>query len=1083
MQILTASRYQKRFFVEWKLNPKSISYNTVLAFEIFGELNRQALHGALNQFIHDYDEGCRSYFLECDDLIQQVIIDQVQVDIEYTHLHELSDDVERIRSQFINNTASHIFDLEKFPLFKFGVLNINPNHSILVLNFHHIISDGVTAGYFLETLSNLYNAYFKSNMTQQNKIASIAEYLLYEKENYPLEKKNNDLIYWEDLLKDADLCLNLPALTNAESNIVKYKSLYFEVQESEASALRKTAREQGTSIFILLGAIFSILLLRYTHQKSLIFNYPVNMRPPRFSKITGCYVNNLLFKVETYLNQSFKHLLDDMTTQRKQTKKHQLCSLIDVVHHLRDKKILKGTQFFNVHFYEAFLGLLPLSLNGLNITPIQINQGEMTNDIGLAYEQVDKKIKFKLEYKTAIFDDDIIKDFITQFHALIEKVNNDINVAVHNYSLLSTSNYHLVTKEFNKTFKHIPEISICSLIESISHDYPENIAIIHSSKSISYIELNSKANKLANHLKSIGVDINTYVGIYLERSFDLIISILAVLKTGAAYIPLDPKNPQQHLESIIHDAALSFVVTNTQFSAYFDEKDITVINIDKEHHKIEAHSSKNLPLLSDLRLAAYVIYTSGSTGKPKGVVVTHRSLVNHNYHIKNCYAITKNDKVLQFSSISFDISVEEIFPTLISGASLVLYPDHEGISIKTLHTVIQVNQITYVNLPTAFWHTWLSEIDEKNILDLLSLRLVVVGGEQAQLSTLMQWKKLFGKRVEWINTYGPTEATVIASLWKYSEHLHKIDDLNTIPIGKPIANCQLYILDAMLHPVPFGSTGELYIAGETLARCYLNQPGMTAEKFIPNPFSHEIGERMYKTGDLARYHRDGAIECIGRIDDQVKIRGFRVELSAVESVLVSNHNVKSAVVIKHVVENAQVFLVAYVVMYHLSDNTSSELKKYLSEKLPDYMVPLFFIYLKTIPLTTNGKINKKALPIPSFDENKKKNIISATTNIEKKLVDIWQVHLNTTSLSIEDNYFDLGAHSLLMLKVHKRIEEVFNLNLSVIKLFEYPTIKSFAAFLSAQNDSISDDSQTQSYANKQRLAFEKQRKIKMRSKA
>lgn len=1066
------SLYQERFWIEWKLDPASNAYNTPLLFEIKGELNVDALQYALDTFIHHYDEGCRSFFTQDTTSIRQTVLENVAVNIDITQNES--------RESFIQRLVNHTFDLTKPPLFHFQLLVLSEQHHILGLTFHHIISDAMTAGFFIQIISDLYNNYLLHKDNQEHKpIKKMADYLVYEREHYPAEQHKHDLAYWKNLLEDSELHLEIPVNDTKPIDKALSKSIYFNLDKMLSQQLKNLAREHSSSLFILLSAIYGVLLLRYSNQSSLVLNYPVNMRPPGFRDKTGCFVNNLLFKIDIASDKSFHQLLDELTAQRKLTKNHQRCSLTDIVQHLREHGILQGQKFFNVDFYEAYLGSKPLTLDGLTISTIQVPQSELLNDIGLAYQNSLDEIEFRLEYKPKLFGDNFADHFIALFKDIIAQVINNVELSVHQCKILTQDESKVITKDWNSTQSASDKTqTVCDLIEKVAEQYPNQIAAKLSDQTITYKELNEKANQVASYLNTLNIGSGNYVGLYVDRSIEMLIGMLGIMKAGAAYVPLDPKYPDHRIQYMIKDAKLSVVLTVDHLWAQFPEKICKLICIDSDWHVISATVINTQKQPISLESAAYVIYTSGSTGTPKGVVISHHALLNHNLFAQSKYELSTNDNVLQLSSINFDISVEEIFPSLISGSTLILYPDADGLSIQVIENLITKENISVCNLPTALWHAWVYGL-KNNVTDYLpTLRLIIVGGEQANYHALESWVNVLGNRVRWINTYGPTEGTIISSVWEYSANAFAALPSKQIPIGKPIANCQLYITDSYLNPVPVGTVGDLYISGDNLAIGYLNNPGLTAEKFIRNPFSEIENSRLYQSGDRARYLPDGNIEYIGRKDNQIKLRGYRIELSEIESILLHYPHISNAVVIDTDDGQGEKFLIAYLVKHQDSVCDISEIKKYLATELPSYMVPVDFIILDSLPLTSNGKLDKRALKQLRIHQHKRDTVvILPQSTLEQKIVDIWREILQRDYISIEDNFFDLGGHSLLLLKMQNKLEHVLHITVPVVSLFQYPTIKSLAMHLSAQEDTASAGHKIQTNAQKQRLAMEKQRQL------
>lgn len=576
---------------------------------------------------------------------------------------------------------------------------------------------------------------------------------------------------------------------------------------------------------------------------------------------------------------------------------------------------------------------------------------------------------------------------------------------------------------------------------------PEAIALIYQGQQLTYQALNCRANQLAHCLQSQGIGPEDRVAISMERSLELIVAILGVLKAGATYVPLDPTYPHERRAYKLNDSRAKLILAQRHLMADLLPYTVPILNLDTDWETIATHPTSNPSVPIGSENLAYILYTSGSTGLPKGVMITHRGVVNHSAAIVAAFELETHDRVLQFSNIGFDILVEELFPTLVSGGALVLRPDDVISSTRRFFHFVQAQQITVLNLPTAFWHELVHGLSLLQDSIPISVRLVVVGGEKASRAVYEQWLQQVGSHPRWLNTYGPTEATVTSTLY---------DPLQSglppapapIPIGKPITNAEIYILDENMQPVPTGETGELYIGGPGLARGYLNQPERTAQQFIPHPFNPKDGARLYRTGDLARYLPDGNIEFVGRADFQVKMRGFRIELSEIEAHLEQHPDIHQSVVLMQEDAGNNKFLAAYVVLQAQQALDSKALQAFLATRLPDYMVPSLFMQLEALPLTPNGKVDRRALPLPdqavTIDD---RAVEHPQDGVEAQLVKIWQEVLGVSPIGVTDDFFDLGGHSLKVARLADRLEQVYHYRLPLTTLFQAPTIAQLAQVL------------------------------------
>ncbi|NLG49703.1 MAG: amino acid adenylation domain-containing protein, partial [Chloroflexi bacterium] len=586
------------------------------------------------------------------------------------------------------------------------------------------------------------------------------------------------------------------------------------------------------------------------------------------------------------------------------------------------------------------------------------------------------------------------------------------------------------------------DLCIHQVFEQQAARTPDAEAVVYEGETLTYGELNRRANQLAHYLRRLGVGRETLVGISVERSLEMMVGLLGILKAGGAYVPLDPDYPAERLAYMLQDAGVALVVTQERIAPRLGEA-VRAVCLDRDWPDMEQEPGTNPPHLATPDNLAYVIYTSGSTGRPKGVMVSHRSVVNHNVAVAAKFALKAGDRMLQFASINFDGAVEEIFPTWLAGATLVLRPGGVLPGPSELMDLIATERLTVLDLPTAYWHQWVHDLSlEPGAALPEPLRLVAVGGEKAQRESLIAWQQLPGRAVPWLNTYGPTEATVIATL--YDVRLEQWDADRELPIGRPIANMRVYILDDRLQPVPVGVPGELYIGGVGVARGYLHRPDLTAERFVPDPFSGEAGARLYRTGDRARYLADGNIEFLGRLDDQVKVRGFRVELGEIEAALREQPGIKDAVVLAREDTPGQPRLVAYLVPKG-QPPAISELREQLGHKLPEYMIPSAYVFLEAFPLTPNAKVDRKALPAPEGRaEVEAAAYVAPRTPQEEMLAGLWAQVLGVEQVGVYDNFFDLGGHSLLATQLMGRIRQTMQVDLPLRTLFEAPTVAALA---------------------------------------
>lgn len=619
---------------------------------------------------------------------------------------------------------------------------------------------------------------------------------------------------------------------------------------------------------------------------------------------------------------------------------------------------------------------------------------------------------------------------------------------------------------WNQTKTEFPsDKCIHQLFEIQAEHTPNAIAVVCKDRRLTYRQLNEHANKVAHGLRSLGVGPETLVAICVERSLEMAIGLLAILKAGGAYVPIDPSYPGDRLSVILSEARPAVLLTQRRLMFRFSEPPVPVVFLDRERCSAKAELKNNLAVRVTPDNLAYAIFTSGSTGKPKGVLIAHRSLVNHGTAMACYYNLRSEDRVLQFAALSFDVAAEEIFPTWLSGAAVVLWPVSSGAApVRSFLDFVEEQEITILNLPAPYWQEWCFELERLRFPS--TVRLVVVGSDKVSAENLSLWKKYVRQPVRWCNAYGPTEATITATVYEPGVNSQR-SRTNCVPIGRPIANTETYVLDENLNLVPVGIPGELHIGGVGLARGYLNDQLLTEEKFIPNPFSNQKGELLYKTGDLARYLPDGNLEFLGRVDDQVKIRGYRIEIGDIETTLREYPRVRNAVVMSREDEPGAKKLAAYLVFDHDSRPSQDELKKFLRARLPDYMVPAAFVLLKRLPLTPGGKVDRRQLPPPTITQGElRKNFVPPNTEVESKLVEIWEKMLGVRPIGIRDNFFEIGGHSLLEVRFVAEVEKNLGVTLPLTSLYYTRTIENLAKILEYKKKSGKGNSLLHPYRTK-----------------
>ena len=788
---------------------------------------------------------------------------------------------------------------------------------------------------------------------------------------------------------------------------------------------------------VLLCAV-QVLLVRYTSQEEVVMGCSIPQPGTACGDASGNTRAEFLLRSELSGDPSFQHLLKRINSKVAESLACGSISVRQLAGHLAPTAASLISQ---VSFSHRMLD----SEAKQNRTEPLI--AETPVDLHFDVEEGEEKFVLSVLYRTELFETASIERTLRNLHTLLQGIAESPDQELSKLPVLTAHEAEQVLVQWNQTTCDYPHKCLHELVEEQAERVAEKPAVVCGNQELTYREFNSRANQLAHYLRSRGVGPNARVGICLNPSLDFAVAVLAVLKSGGACVPLDPNYPAERLSYMLRDVQAKMLVTNAGILSEGIPVGCEVLNVADNSELFSSLPRTNPNPAATPDDIAYVIYTSGSTGTPRGVLLAHRGLVNYNANMTKMYGVTPRDRVLQFCSISFDIAVEEIFVAWLSGAALVFKTEETPLAVPDFLAWAERARVTVLDLPTAYWHEWVSQIPELDKPVPQGLRLVIVGGEKVLAKAYAAWSSAVGTRIRWINTYGPTEASIAVTAFEPNFSAgHPVPE--NIPIGRPVANTRIYLLDRHLHPVPVGIPGELHIGGAGVARGYLNRPELTAQKFISDPFCSDPNARLYKTGDLARYLPTGEIEFLGRGDDQVKIRGFRIELGEIESALAKHSDVREVAVIARVSgdDSGDKQLVAYFVPVQGAQPSTAELRGYLQQHLPDYMVPSAFVILPRMPLTPNGKINRRELPAPSVRTSADETAV-ATDTFQSELVKIWEDVLARKPIGIRDNFFELGGHSLLAARLMHRTGQALGKTLPLAMLFEAPTIEQLALVL------------------------------------
>ena len=1040
---------QRLWFIE-QLAPGNSAYNIPAAVRLKGALNVAALEQSLNEIVKRH-ETLRTTFAMVDGGPIQVIAPTLPMALPVVTLQELSENEREIEVQRLAaEEARRPFDLARGPLLRITLLRLGEEEHVGLLTMHHIVSDGWSTGILIREMAVLYEAFSAGRSSPLPELPiQYADFADWQRQWLQGEVLETQLAYWKQQLLGAPPLLELPT-DRSRPAVQGFRGAHRSLLLSRivGDALKALSRHEGATLFMTLLAAFNILLNRYTSQDDLVVGTPIaNRNHTEIEGLIGLFVNTLVLRTDLSGNPSFREVVRQVREVCLAGYSHQDLPFEKLVEELHLERDLSRNPLFQVMFVLNNALAETVELTGLTVSPVEGDSETAHVDLTLQISETEQGLlEAALVYNTDLFDAAMITRMLAHFQTLLEAAVADPDRRLSDLPLMTEAERHQLLVQWNDTKSEHPQnLCIHQLFEAQVERTPGAVAVVLEDTQLTYGELNRRANQLAHHLRTLGVGPDVPVGICLEQSLEMIIGLLGILKAGGVYVPLDPAYPSERLTFMLEDARMPVLLTQERLVAGLPSQVAKVVSLDSDWQTVAKERSEN-PISSTMHEnLAYVIYTSGSTGQPKGVLVSHGSIVNHCRDMQRYYELDSSDRVLQLCSLSFDLSLEQILPTLIAGATLVL-SRADLWNMNELQRGIAEFGLTVLNVPTPYWQelarAW-REVPE--LVPNIQPRLFVVGGDVMSPEALDRWQKTRLHRVRLINAYGPTEAAITATAYEITPRFDEDTDLQKVPIGRPLANREIYILDRYGNPVPVGVPGELYIGGAGLARGYLNRPDLTAEKFIPNPFSREPGARLYKSGDLARYRLDGNIDFLGRVDNQVKIRGFRIELEEIEAALGQHLAVREAVVLAREEAPGDRQLIAYVVPRQEERPTTDDLRGFLKHKLPGYMVPAVFVPLDAMPLMPSGKVDRRALPAPKgIRPELEKAFVAPRDALEVQLAHLWEEVLNVRPIGVRDNFFELGGHSLTAVRLFALIENRLGKRLPLAAVFQGATVEHLA---------------------------------------
>jgi len=1042
---LPLSFAQQRLWFLDELEPGSAFYNMTFAASLSGSLHVEVLEAALREVVARH-EILRTSFQTVAGTPQQIIASDLMVALTIEDLSALPEsERESAANRLASEEAQRPFDLAHAPLMRASLLRLDNQEHILLLTMHHIVSDYWSVGLLIQEMAALYGA-FAAGMPSPLPDLSIqyADFAHWQQSSFKGEALDQQLSYWKSMLKGSPGTLELttdrprPAIQTFRG-AREYAILPRELNES----LKQFSREEEVTLFMTLFAAFQVLLHRYTGQDDISIGTPIaNRNRPEIEKLIGFFANTLVLRTDLSGSPSFRELLQRVREVALGAYANQDLPFERIVEELQPRRDLSRTPLFQVLFVFQNIALEVFRLPELNISFVEPDTGTSKFDLTLSMMERGDSLAMRLEYNTDIFEATTIKRMLQHMETLLHSIVTEPNRKLSELELMTSDERNQIVTHWNDTRSLVaPARAVHHLFERQAARMPNEVAAVFENETVSYRELDQRANRLANHLRKMGVGPDITVGILCERSLDLLVAVLGVLKAGGAYVPLDPQYPQQRLAYMLEDSRAHLLLTHRGLHSLTASVDLPVIDLDAAEPAI-ANESETISILDMTgEELAYVIYTSGSTGNPKGVAMPHRALTNLIEWQASALDLVPEARTLQFSSISFDASFNEMFTCWHTGGMLVLASDELRRDTSRLIDFLNEQRVRRLFLP----YVALSQI--ANVFSETGqfpehVREILCTAEQLQVSDSV--RQLFSqmRSCRLLNEYGPSESHVVTvhELHGAANGWPKLP-----PIGKPIANTEIYLLDANLEICPVGVPGELYIGGDSLVRGYVGRAAMTAERFIPNPFSTRAGSRLYRTGDIARYLENGSIEFLGRKDNQVKMRGFRIEPGEIETLLRKNSQIKEAVVTVAEDDPGDKRLIAHLVAQSESLPSPNDLRDELKQHLPDYMIPSAFNFVADLPLTPSGKIDRLTLAKNvDWKQSLQRVYVAPQSELEESLAAMWAEVLKLEKVGIHDNFFEIGGHSLLAAQLISRVRTAQQVELPLRTLFEDPTVAGLA---------------------------------------
>ncbi|MBC1219356.1 amino acid adenylation domain-containing protein [Nostoc sp. UCD121] len=1047
---------QQRIWFLHQFEPNSSSNNMPVVVRFTGNLNVAFLEESLREVVRRH-EVLRTTFPAVNGKPTQVIATDVSLTLPIIDLRQIPDEKREAEALLLATKEAHQpFDLANGPILRLLLLRLSDREHLLIWNMHCIVCDGASSDIFYQDFTTIYKALSAGNVSPLTPLpVQYADFTNWQYQWLQGEVLESQVNYWKQKLEGNLPIIELPYDHLRPHGVQTYRGDRAALLLSKTlnHALTDLSQKWGVTLFMTLLTVFELLLYRYSGQEDLLISFASASRGQvETERLIGFFSNTLVMRGNLAGNPTFRQLLDRVRKDCLEAYSHQDLPFERLIEELRpEQQSRNSSSLFQVKFslnppWSNGRGMGALQLPDLTITSLfgYIYHGKTKYDLTLVLREQDNGLGMVFDYNAEMFDASTIERMLGHFKTLLEGIVANADQPISELPLLTAPEQHQLLVDWNGKQADYPQNTcIHQWFEAQAKRTPDNIAVSFENQQLTYQELNQRANQLADYLQTLGVKSGVLVGLYVEPSLEMIVGLLGILKAGGTYVSIAPTSGQDSLSFILKDAQISLLLTQSSLVEKFSEHQVKVICVDNDWEAIALHTTENQDYYTTDQTLACVIYVSGSNGKPNGIAITHRSLVTHSLAISDTWELTQSDRLLLLPSITCNSFIESLFPTWIAGATVILQ-SQELQSTAQFFPFIAQQQITVVNLPTYFWHQLIKEPSLSPQTLPVSLRLMMVGGEKVSRNAYLAWVEKVGKQVRWLNGYGSLETTLTATVYDPATATEASNTRSEIPIGKAIANTQIYILDRRLQPLPIGVTGEIYISGIGIVQGYFNRPELTSEKFIPNPFSSESESYLYRSGDFGRYLSDGNIEFIGRRDNQAKIRGFRIELTEIETILDQYPGVQNAVVIAREDVSGDKYLVAYLVPKQDETIGSEQLLSFLQQKLPEHLLPTFVI-VDSLPLNANGQVDRQALlALNPANAEREKIFATAENPLQLQLTEIWENVLGIHPIGITDNFFDLGGHSLLAVRLFSQIEKIVGKNLALSILLQAPTIEQLA---------------------------------------